>query len=163
MVYVDNMNTRTGDWIMCNLVADAEDELFAMAEVCKLKKEWVTNEPYRRLSFPVSLSKKKIAIANGAMEISIVELMMRFPVPLDVPDKDLNLAELDVRYRDVTFEGFTDRDCTVIVDGITYRIPLYLFTDWFGRSWEYVRIDTVKESIKSESGKFESFILYGTL
>jgi hypothetical protein len=86
MVYVDNMNAKTGDWICCNMVGDTDDELYAIAEQCGLKREWAKTGMYRnRAHFEVALSKKKLAIKAGAQEVSMVELMTLFAI--NVPDE----------------------------------------------------------------------------
>lgn len=154
MVYVDNMNVKNGDWIQCNMVADTDDELLVLGEKCGLRKEWVKSGMYRdRLHFEVAQSKKKLAIKQGAKEISMVELMTMFAV--NVPDEQLSIAELHVRYMDETdIKGIND--ITVRVGDFSYCVPNYCLET----SAESTTVEMLKYSIIDNPEKFRSFILY---
>lgn len=54
---------------MNHMIADTEEELHAMAEEIGLKREWYQGDHY-----DVSLSKKELALENGAEEITWQEL-----------------------------------------------------------------------------------------
>lgn len=68
MVYIDNMNATFGRMIMNHLFADTVEELFQMVDKIGVNRKWFQRKP----DFPhfdIALSKKKLAIENGAIEI----------------------------------------------------------------------------------------------
>jgi len=78
-VYVDDMyKSAMGKYKkmkMSHMVADTRDELLEMADKIGLKRDWIQYEdiPSRR-HFDVSISKRKLAIENGAIELTMREL-----------------------------------------------------------------------------------------
>lgn len=174
MVYVDNMNAKIRDWICCNMVADADWELIAMGDEIGLKREWVKTGMYRdRLHFEVALSKKKLAIKAGALEVSMVHLMTMFTV--NVPDEELSVAELHVRYMNETdIKG--PNDITVKVGELCYCIPNYCLVgalgsmpdsfypcnkyEWADHPVYFTTVEMVKEAIGVNPDKFKAFIIY---
>lgn len=67
-VYVDMERNRLGSMIMCHMFADSASELHEMAAAIGMKREW-----YQPRSFPhydVSLSRRKVAIRLGAVEVT---------------------------------------------------------------------------------------------
>lgn len=73
-VYVDTMRARFGRMIMCHMIADTEEELIAMARAIGLQQRWHQYPGTYRSHFDISLSKRKKAIAQGAVEITLMEL-----------------------------------------------------------------------------------------
>lgn len=77
-VYVDKDHNGFGRMIMCHMLADTLDELHATADKIGLKRSW-----FQPRSFPhydLSKSRRALALRNGALEISrveVVELMKR--------------------------------------------------------------------------------------
>ena len=75
-VYVDDMRAGFGRMKMCHMVADSIAELFKMADAIGLEDCW-----FQAGSFPhfdVSLSKRHLAIAKGAVRVdrrSLVRVM----------------------------------------------------------------------------------------
>ena len=68
-VYVDNAQIPYGRMKMCHMIADTVDELHEMANKIGMKRKWFQN----KLSMPhydVSLTKRKLAVNAGAIEIS---------------------------------------------------------------------------------------------
>lgn len=59
---------------MCHMVADTHEELLAMAEAIGLRRRWLQDAGTYREHFDVSLTKKREALARGAVEISRREL-----------------------------------------------------------------------------------------
>lgn len=160
MVYVDNMNNPTGDWLLCNMVADTVEELLVMAGAIGLKPDWMKTGQYRREHFEIALSKKKQAIKLGATEVSVAELMMLFPALANIPDKDLNMAELYVRYKDQPFEDKDDRGITVVVTGVSYCIPLCCIPDWFGIKAKDATVEGIREFMQLAPNAYKPFMLY---
>ena len=64
-VYVDNMRASYGRMIMCHMLADSEDELHAMADTIGVDRKW-----YQDWHYDVCLSKRALAVAAGAIEIT---------------------------------------------------------------------------------------------
>lgn len=74
-VYVDDMNAPFGRMIMCHMIADTQSELLEMCDKIDLPRKWIQYEghPWKE-HFDVNKAKKKLAIENGAIEITQREL-----------------------------------------------------------------------------------------
>ncbi len=75
-VYVDDVEHRFGRMVMCHLWADTEAELLAMVDRIGVQRKWIqghqtlSQPQFRKASwvhFDISLSKKALAIAAGAV------------------------------------------------------------------------------------------------
>lgn len=67
-VYVDQAVHRYGRMIMCHMLADTPDELFAMADQIGVDRKWFqirASAPH----FDIAKSKRAMAIAAGAVEV----------------------------------------------------------------------------------------------
>lgn len=69
-VYVDNMRAPFGRMKMCHMFADSTGELVAMADAIGVARKWIQFPGTSREHFDVALSKRALAIANGAREVS---------------------------------------------------------------------------------------------
>lgn len=69
-VYVDDMRASLGRMIMCHMIADTDEELFAMAEKIGVKKKWWQKPPKHDSHFDIALSKKGEALYHGAVSIT---------------------------------------------------------------------------------------------
>ncbi|BCF96579.1 hypothetical protein PPGU19_011480 [Paraburkholderia sp. PGU19] len=70
-VYVDDMNAAYGRMKMCHMLADTDDELHAMAATIGVAKRWWQSpEKTSGSHYDIALSKKALAIAAGAIEIT---------------------------------------------------------------------------------------------
>lgn len=67
-VYVDNMRARYGRMVMCHMIGDDEQELHVMAERIGIARRWYQGDHY-----DICLSKKALAVAAGAVEITLRE------------------------------------------------------------------------------------------
>ena len=68
MVYIDNANIKHGRMTMCHMIADTEEELYNMIDIIGVQRKWKHNNHY-----DICLSKKKLTIENGAIEITYLE------------------------------------------------------------------------------------------
>ena len=68
-VYVDDMAASFGRMKMCHMIADSEDELHAMADRIGVARKWYQGDHY-----DVALSKRALAIAAGAVPVTLREL-----------------------------------------------------------------------------------------
>lgn len=76
-VYVDDMKAKFGRMTMCHMAADSLEELNAMADKIGVQRKWLQNKK----SFPhydICLSKKRLAIKNGAIEVSQKKIVMMY-------------------------------------------------------------------------------------
>ena len=64
-VYVDDMRAPYGRYIMCHMIADTEAELHAMADRIGVARRW-----HQRDHYDIALSKRTLAVAAGAVEIT---------------------------------------------------------------------------------------------
>lgn len=64
-VYVDDMRASFGRMVMCHMIADADDELHAMADAIGVARRWFQGDHY-----DICLSKRAKAVALGATEIT---------------------------------------------------------------------------------------------
>ncbi|WP_202842093.1 DUF4031 domain-containing protein [Luteimonas saliphila] len=76
-VYVDDMRAPFGRLVMCHMIADTEDELLAMADRIGVARRWHQYPGTARSHFDIALSKRKLAVAAGAVEITWRELAER--------------------------------------------------------------------------------------
>lgn len=70
-VYVDDMRARFGRMIMCHMIADDEAELHAMAARIGVARRWYQGDHY-----DIALSKRALAIAAGAVPITLRQCAM---------------------------------------------------------------------------------------
>jgi len=73
-VYVDRMQAEFRRMVMCHMVADTSRELKEMAKKIGVKEKWIQGQGTYKEHFDVCLSKRKLALANGAIEISREQL-----------------------------------------------------------------------------------------
>ena len=79
-VYVDNMRATFGRMIMCHMIADTTEELYAMVDKIGVARAWIQWKDTPKEHFDIALSKKKLAIEAGAIEVTskqLVEIMRR--------------------------------------------------------------------------------------
>lgn len=70
MIYIDNYNAAFGNMTMCHMVADTTEELLSMADTIGVNRKWIQYPGTYNEHFDICLSKKKKALAAGAIEIS---------------------------------------------------------------------------------------------
>ncbi len=73
-VYVDNMRAPFRRMKMCHMVADTHDELVAMADKIGVARRWIQKPGTSQEHFDIALSKRKLAVENGAVEVTMREL-----------------------------------------------------------------------------------------
>lgn len=69
-VYVDDMRAEFGRMVMCHMVADTDDELHAMAAKIGVARRWHQAPPRHDSHYDIALSKRALAVAQGAVEIT---------------------------------------------------------------------------------------------
>lgn len=72
-VYIDNYRARYGRLIMCHMIADTEKELYDMVDKIGVNRKWKHNDHY-----DICLSKKKLAIKNGAIELNMKDFVKKW-------------------------------------------------------------------------------------
>lgn len=72
VAYVDDMRARFGRMIMCHMIADTDDELHAMADRIGVSRKWFQGDHY-----DICLSKRRLALAAGAIELSRKDLVRK--------------------------------------------------------------------------------------
>lgn len=60
---------------MCHMVADTPDELLQMADRIGVARRWLQHAGTWREHFDICLSRRKLAVAAGAREITARELV----------------------------------------------------------------------------------------
>ena len=85
-VYVDSMRAPFGRMVMCHMIADTEAELHAMADKIGVARKWYQGDHY-----DIALSKRALAVAQGAVEITARQagcmiMNRRFGLPLGTPE-----------------------------------------------------------------------------
>lgn len=76
-VYVDDMRAPYGRMVMCHMVADSEDELLSMADRIGVSRRWHQYPGTPKSHFDIALTKRRLAVEQGAIEISSRELAMK--------------------------------------------------------------------------------------
>ena len=69
-VYVDDMNAPFGRMIMCHMIADTSAELLTMARRIGVNTRWIQHPGTINEHFDIAQTKKRLAIAAGAIEIT---------------------------------------------------------------------------------------------
>lgn len=59
---------------MCHMLADSTEELVGMANKIGVRRKWVQHEGTYKEHFDICLSKRALALRNGAVEVSQSEL-----------------------------------------------------------------------------------------
>lgn len=67
--YIDDYRGQFRGMVMCHMVADSLEELHALAEQIGLRQEWFQDKAVPH--YDVSLSRRKLAIACGAVSVPI--------------------------------------------------------------------------------------------
>lgn len=75
-VYVDDMRAPFGRLIMCHMIADTHEELISMAKAIGVNPKWIQYPNTPREHFDIALSKRKLAVERGAIEITWRQLAM---------------------------------------------------------------------------------------
>ena len=76
-VYVDDMRANYGRMIMCHMIADRRSELWALASVIGVSRKWCQQALTPQEHFDICLSKRRTAVALGAIEITWRELALK--------------------------------------------------------------------------------------
>lgn len=74
-VYVDDMRAGYGRMTMCHMVADTRAELLAMADKIGVARRWLQKPDTAREHFDVCLAKRRLAVAAGAVQLTVRELV----------------------------------------------------------------------------------------
>jgi hypothetical protein len=74
-IYVDDMKAEYGRMIMCHMIADTREELERMAVTIGVRIKWLQKAGTSEEHYDICLSKKKIAIKNGAKELTSREFV----------------------------------------------------------------------------------------
>ena len=70
-VYVDDMKAAYRGMKMCHMLANSDDELHAMADRIGVKRKWWQSPTKSSGShYDIALSKRALAVAAGAVEIT---------------------------------------------------------------------------------------------
>lgn len=77
-VYVDDMYTislgQFGRMKMSHLMADTTEELLAMCDKIGVQKRWIQKPGTKLEHFDIAMSKRKLAIENGTIEVGMRDL-----------------------------------------------------------------------------------------
>lgn len=76
-VYVDDMAAPFGRMKMCHMTADSHAELDAMADKIGIARRWIQYPGTYKEHYDICLSKRVRALANGAISVTMKELVMR--------------------------------------------------------------------------------------
>ena len=73
-VYVDDMKAAFGRMKMCHMIADSTEELLAMADKIGIQRKWLQHAGSTQEHFDIAMSKRKLAVEAGAVEVTRLEL-----------------------------------------------------------------------------------------
>ena len=68
-VYVDDMRAPYGRMVMCHMIADSDEELH-QADRIGVARRWFQKPGTPRRHYDIALSKRALAVAAGAVEIT---------------------------------------------------------------------------------------------
>lgn len=118
-VYVDNMRANFGQMIMCHMIATDVSELHAMADRIGIQRRWFQGDHY-----DISLSKRALAVAAGAVEISwkqcgcmamVVRMGLPMPKP-EVAEEDYIFLRYLIRFYDLNRANSFECDSLYILE-----------------------------------------------
>jgi len=75
-VYVDDMMASFGRMKMCHMMADTTEELLAMADKIGVARKWLQKPGSHMEHFDIAMSKRRLAVAAGAVEVKRRDLGM---------------------------------------------------------------------------------------
>lgn len=75
-VYVDDIRFRRGREVRCHMIADTDRELKAMAQLIGLRPWDHLDAGTPESRYELSMSKRKRALAHGALQLTTPELAM---------------------------------------------------------------------------------------
>lgn len=75
MVYVDTMSAPYRGMRMCHMAADSRAELLQMADTIGVQRRWIQCKGTWKEHFDICLSKRKLALQNGARELTQIEFV----------------------------------------------------------------------------------------
>lgn len=67
-VFIDSMRAPFGRMVMCHMFADTTEELLAMADRIGVQRRWLQHAGTPKEHFDIALSKRRLAVAAGAIE-----------------------------------------------------------------------------------------------
>ena len=107
-VYVDEPVHRYGRMIMCHMIADTREELFAMVDRIGVHRKWLQAPGTYREHFDISKAKRSLAVKAGAIELTSRELVRRMNRRREVMEV---LEQAGYEVSEVTLDGTpTDPD-----------------------------------------------------
>lgn len=62
---------------MCHMAADTTDELLAMADRIGVRRKWIQYPGTPKEHFDICMTKRKLAVLGGALEVTTRELVLR--------------------------------------------------------------------------------------
>lgn len=74
-VYVDDAVHPLGRMLMCHMIADSREELFAMVDAIGVDRKWLQKKDTPYEHFDISKGKRAEAIKRGAIAVSSRELV----------------------------------------------------------------------------------------
>lgn len=78
-VYVDDMRASFGRMKMCHMGAGTTEELLAMADAIGVARKWIQSPGTWKEHFDISLSKRALAVQNGAVEVTMRQFVELLP------------------------------------------------------------------------------------
>lgn len=94
-VYVDNAKLNFGRMKMCHMMADSSTELKEMAAKIGLSMRWIQKPGTAYEHFDLCLAKRNQAVSNGAIEVSMREMVAMIRNKKNKMNKNIKLPTLD--------------------------------------------------------------------
>lgn len=73
-VYVDDFDISFGRMKMSHMVADSTEELLKMVDKIGIQRKWIQKQGTNLEHFDIAISKKKLAVNNGAIQTPMIQL-----------------------------------------------------------------------------------------
>lgn len=91
-VYVDNMQAGYRGMKMCHMIADSREELDSIADQIGVQRKWIQKSGTVYEHYDICLSKRKLAVKAGAVELSMKDLASRIRARRDAAMDNVILA-----------------------------------------------------------------------
>lgn len=76
-VYIDDARNPYGRMLMCHMIADTTEELYAMVDRIDVKRKWIQRKGTYQEHFDICITKREEAVKHGCVELTQKDLVRK--------------------------------------------------------------------------------------